>query len=1275
MLRPDEEKNNCGSLLFCGGIMRMIKNKDITAWYIVMAAVLVVLVLTGGSALICSSHDKNLAQDIKIYRHSLMQEAEGLRQTFNQLISVSSLFVKNPLIISTLDSRLHGQVPSEVAVGMVEKNIEAIASISNVSAVFLLGLDGTCLHSSRRESVGKNHAASIYFRNVLSRGSGLYAIMIIASGKTGIYYAQTVKNGSQTLGVAVLEISPGFFHLHSFTSAFTTEPPLPSEVRIGLTTDNNIIFNTTEGSLVSLRPLPADLLRSGRPEERKLLSERIISLDFPEYSPAALCAEGFVPQKDAGGTEYYLFCQPLVSRELSLIHVIKKSWFHNHYHPASTNYTGYLVMLVLMLLVMLTLLCMLTSRHRQAMRAAETLKREAEQRMQDKEKYEIIINRNPQGFWLNDFATGVILEVNQSLCLLLGLDESEIIGRRAGDFLDGDENSTADGSYEGRLRLRSGRTADVLINASCIAVPGSQEKISFSFFADISERKKEQEQLFLFSQAVEQSSSAIVITDKDARVVYVNPFFTELTGWRREDILGIAPGVLTGGENCTEDAEAVWRQIRSGGTWKGFLRARKKDGSLYWEGQTVCPLYDGRTGAVSHYLAIKNDITQRLELEKQFKAQLAKLELVVEHAAIGIAHLVDPKVTWASRAAFEMFGYSPDEDISSLEVRILYENEDAYQEVIQLSRQAFAEDKIFHADRLLRRKDGSLFWCSLTGKLIDLTDPEQGAIWLIKDISRQKEEERQLQLAKERAEQANQAKNDFLANISHEIRTPMNAIIGMSELALGTSLNGQQQHYLETVHNAAESLLGLLNDILDFSRIESGRLQLECLPFEPKRVVRDAVQSVRYIAEIKGLRLHWEIAPDVPPLLCGDSLRLRQILVNLLHNGIKFSERGEVAVQVSVREHGDKDILLAFQVKDEGIGIAPDKLPDIFEEFFQADSSLSREISGTGLGLTICRRLCEMMGGEISAESVLGKGSIFSFTVRLLLTAETAAEEENLPPLRILVVDDNEPNRFVAKAMLDRDGHHVREADGGLAAFGILSEQQFDLVLMDVQMPGMDGLAVTRTIRDCEQEQRPPSLHELSAELSGALGRQLRGRHLKIVALTAHGRKEDRQRCLEAGMDGYVVKPFKTKDIYQAIRQIGSGQPVKQPQTNGTAMEEKMENSQGLLEKVAEHLKNIYSLEADQVEQMVQLSARSLDETLAQARQLLAAGDLTALSSAGHKIKGVLLGVGLKDEAELARQIELSGREGREAGYEDMLNRLESCLRPLLTLSSGLAEG
>ncbi|MCI5197713.1 MAG: response regulator, partial [Candidatus Electrothrix sp. AW5] len=348
-----------------------------------------------------------------------------------------------------------------------------------------------------------------------------------------------------------------------------------------------------------------------------------------------------------------------------------------------------------------------------------------------------------------------------------------------------------------------------------------------------------------------------------------------------------------------------------------------------------------------------------------------------------------------------------------------------------------------------------------------------------------------------------------------------------------------------------KSLQDMLNDILDFSKIEQERFRLKPAIFRLKESVQDTVQILKYQAQEKGLDLHYTIDPKVPRSLYGDAKRLRQILINLLNNSIKFSEKGTVTLQIFLQESNDNDALLEFQVKDNGIGIASEKLGDIFKPFFQVDGSTSRDFEGTGLGLTVCYRLCKMMDGDIGVESTLGQGSTFTFTARFKRVHELNSPhlestlEQNVAQqgLRILVVDDNESNRYLAAAMLQKDNHQIVEAKNGNEALKLLVNHHFDVILMDVQMPTMDGLTATKIIRACEECEekkfQPVGDYSLPKELTEALQYKLTGGHMPVVALTAHAMQEDKQRCLEAGMDGYAVKPCTKKDLYHAFEQTG----------------------------------------------------------------------------------------------------------------------------------------
>jgi PAS domain S-box-containing protein len=444
---------------------------------------------------------------------------------------------------------------------------------------------------------------------------------------------------------------------------------------------------------------------------------------------------------------------------------------------------------------------------------------------------------------------------------------------------------------------------------------------------------------------------------------------------------------------------------------------------------------------------------------------------------------------------------------------------------------AFAEGIGTHGDdEVLWRKDGSSFAAEYWSRPLHRNQQVIGAVVTFVDITARKQAEEILRSAKTAAEAASRAKSQFLANMSHEIRTPLNGVIGMTNLALATDLTNEQREFLETAKLSGDALLTVINDVLDFSKIEAGKTYLEARDFNLRSSLQDTLKSFALRAAEKQLTLSCEIDDRVPAMVCGDAFRLCQILINLLGNAIKFTPAGGVALRVRVNDADAENITLHFTISDTGVGIAPSALKMIFDPFTQADSSTTRTFGGTGLGLAISARLVKMMGGEIWMESEPGRGSQFHFTAHLGVTdviddavrrgqVAAPAASQSAPimsgsPLRVLLAEDNAVNRIVATRLIEKQGHHVVAATTGREALAALRRADYDVVLMDVQMPDMDGFEATRTIRAMEQHT---------------------GRHQQIIALTAHAMIGDRERCLEAGMDGYLTKPISPQQLKELL--------------------------------------------------------------------------------------------------------------------------------------------
>ncbi|UCV09074.1 PAS domain S-box protein [Dechloromonas denitrificans] len=612
-----------------------------------------------------------------------------------------------------------------------------------------------------------------------------------------------------------------------------------------------------------------------------------------------------------------------------------------------------------------------------------------------------------------DPQSGLITDANQAAFdfygyprdTLLGMPFARIDGRSAEAL--GLAAQSADSEHRrydnSRHHLASGEIRDVEVYSGPGEIDG--RPMLYSIIHDITERKRLEAESRLLSAAVTQSNAAIMMTDADGNISFVNDAFERTTGYPRAEVIGLTPRLLQSGRTPLAVYQELWQTIIAGRTWRGEIYNRKKSGELYWEMTTISPVADA-AGTITHFIAVKEDISLR------------------------------------------------------------------------------------------------------------------------------KQHESELLTAKQAAEAANLAKSQFLATMSHEIRTPLNGILGMAQILLMPGLEpDEKQEAARTILNSGQTLLTLLNDILDLSKIEAGKLELARKAFAPTRLIGDTATLFQESARARGLALEtsWPGNPD--QRYWGDPIRIRQMLSNLVSNAIKFTEKGFLRIEGEERTGRDGQVVLVFTVIDSGIGIGPEQQANLFQPFSQVDSSNTRKFSGTGLGLSIVRRIAEQMGGATGVTSEISRGSRFWFEIPAERVAdnEDSRQSERQPaslplgektPKSALIVEDNGINRLVIQSILNKNGiATVCVEDGEQAVQAITGDGLTpDIVLMDCQMPVLDGFAATRQIRQWEQANNRPPLY--------------------IIALSAATYEEDRQRCSAAGMDDFVAKPIDVKALLATLGRL-----------------------------------------------------------------------------------------------------------------------------------------
>ncbi|MGF1483051.1 MAG: response regulator [Opitutales bacterium] len=657
------------------------------------------------------------------------------------------------------------------------------------------------------------------------------------------------------------------------------------------------------------------------------------------------------------------------------------------------------------------------------------------------------------------------------------------------------------------------------------------------------EARKTDDRLRQLIAVVEQNPCSIMITDREAAIEYVNPKFTEVTGWEAAEVMGRNPRVLKSGAMTQLAYEDLWNTLKAGNTWHGELLNSKKDGQLFWESASISPILN-KNGETVHYVAVKEDITVKKLEETVLKRSNSLLEAQQESAVDGLLVIdeYDKVSSWNSR--FCQLWKLPIDTLECEGERELFEllARKLDDPVALVAQQRYVS---LHTKRSSRgevtTQEAQVFDC-FCSPIVAANGEYFGRLWTFRDVTESHRSQKQIQSAKESAELsnlqlaeamdrlremaqqadgANRSKSEFLANMSHEIRTPMNAVMGMTTLLRDTNLSPEQQDYVDIIRNSSDSLLTIINDILDFSKIEAGKMTMESVPFALISIFEDTLDLVSTNAVEKDLDMVFSIGDDVPPNLLGDPTRLRQILINLAGNAVKFTEEGEVKLSVQRVETVDAaDCRLRFAVQDTGVGIETERADRLFKAFSQADNSTTRKYGGTGLGLAISKRLCEMMKGRIWVESEVGKGSTFYFEIKLEVDPNPSPEEfpvELFRGKRLLVVDHHPANTELFAQHTEKWEMEAIQANTGADALRYLkgAEAHVDVVIVDNRLPDLNGYSFISKMRQLPAGQEVP-----------------------VVLFSSMGMRKIPNEWKELNILGVLTKPVKQASLVSVLTRI-----------------------------------------------------------------------------------------------------------------------------------------